>query len=87
VLWYKSVIAVDLVDLPLAGGCFLQSDAAAAAGAPVPLPPKIPPTPSPTRESSAPVVRYARTAPRSRREEIDTELSIIPSGGNYPLWH
>lgn len=87
VLWFTKAFAVDVVEEPLGGGCLLQSDAAAAAGAPLPALPKIAPAPRPARESSRPPsIRYAHTEPRTRRELIATELSTIPPGGDYPPW-
>ena len=90
-LWFSKVISVDFVGAPLGGGCLIQSDAAASAGAPWPTLPTITPpsrpTLAPTRERGvASSVRYAHTAPRSRRDELAEELPTIPPGGDYPPW-
>jgi hypothetical protein len=74
-LWWTKVFSLDVVDRPLSGGHFIQSDMAERAGAAVPaLPTLIPRT---AREGrAARPLRYVH-------EALSTEFHVIPEGADY----
>jgi len=77
----RTVFALDLIDVPWAAGCVIQSFAAAERGAPWPELPSLAPRP---QRQALHVLRARPTRrPAATVTAIHTDFHVIPPGGDY----